>query len=63
MNDHPIDAVREARRRISERFGHDPRKLVEHYMKLQERHKDRLVAPPQRQATDTLSSTTSQSPT
>jgi hypothetical protein len=24
-------------------FDHDPKKLVEHYMKLQERHRDRLV--------------------
>jgi hypothetical protein len=45
MNDHPIEAVREARRKISEQFGHDPHKLVEHYKKLQERHKDRLISP------------------
>jgi hypothetical protein len=38
--------IREARHRISERFGHDPKKLVEHYIKLQERHSDRLVRPP-----------------
>jgi hypothetical protein len=38
-----IDEIREVRRRISERFGHDPRKLVEHYMELQKRHADRLI--------------------
>ncbi len=46
MKDDPtIQAVRKARHRISERVGHDPRKLVEHYRKLQERHCDRLLAP------------------
>lgn len=38
-----IDEVRAVRRRISARFGHDPKKLVEHYMGLQERHHDRLI--------------------
>jgi len=39
-----LDQVREARRRISERFGHDPKRLIEHYIKLQERHRNRLVS-------------------
>jgi len=42
--DSPFEAIREARRRISEQCGHDPKRLVEYYMKLQERHKDRLVS-------------------
>jgi len=47
MKDDPtIQAVREARGRISKLVGHDPRKLVEHYRQLQERHRERLVAPP-----------------
>jgi hypothetical protein len=47
MKDDPtIQAVRDARRRISERAGHDPRKLVEHYRQLQDRHRDRLVSQP-----------------
>ena len=41
-----IDEVRAARRRISAQFDHDPRRLVEYYMKLQERHADRLVRRP-----------------
>ena len=41
-----IDEIRAVRHRISEEFDHDPKKLVEHYMKLQERHADRLVRPP-----------------
>ena len=43
QNDPVIDEVREVRHRISEKFGHDPAKLVAHYMKLQEQHRDRLI--------------------
>ena len=32
-----------ARRHISEQFDHDPRKLVEYYMEIQQQYKDRLV--------------------
>lgn len=47
MKDDPtIQAVRDARHRISEKVGHDPRKLVEHYRRLQERHRERLSSPP-----------------
>ena len=42
--DPPIDAVREARHRISASVQHDPFRLVEHYIKLQERHRDRIVS-------------------
>lgn len=35
--------VREVRHKISAEHGHDSRRLCEHYMKLQERHKDRLL--------------------
>ena len=41
--DPTIDEIAAVRHRISEEFGHDPKKLCEHYMKLQERHQDRLV--------------------
>ena len=44
MKDDPtISGIREARHRISERCGHDPKRLVEYYMRLQEHHRDRLV--------------------
>jgi len=45
MNPDPTLArIREARRRISQKCGHDPEKLVRYYMKLQEeRYADRLV--------------------
>lgn len=35
--------VRAARRQISKQFDHDPRKLIEYYMKLQQQYRDRLV--------------------
>jgi len=34
-DDEDIALVREVRHRISERFGHDPYRLVAHYMELQ----------------------------
>jgi hypothetical protein len=41
-----IDEIRAVRHRISEEFGHDPKRLAEHYMELQKRHQDRLISPP-----------------
>jgi hypothetical protein len=44
MQDDPaIARIREVRHRISKQFDHDPKKLVEHYMRLQEQHKERLL--------------------
>lgn len=44
MQDDPaIERVREVRHQISQQCEHDPKKLVEYYMQLQERHKDRLL--------------------
>ena len=43
-NDPTITAVREARHRISQSVCHDPRKLIEYYKRLQERHRKRLVS-------------------
>jgi hypothetical protein len=44
MQDDPaITSIREVRQRISKQFDHDPKKLVEHYMRLQEQYKDRLL--------------------
>ena len=42
-NDQPIDEIRELRRGISARFGHDPVRLVAYYVKLQEQYRDRLI--------------------
>jgi len=42
-SDSPLARIREARHSISEECGHDPKRLVEYYMQLQQRHADRLV--------------------
>jgi|GEM_PF-1659698 len=42
-DDEEIARVREVRHRISERFGHDPYRLVAYYIQRQQDHPDRLV--------------------
>ena len=58
MNDNPevvpavdegdavIARIREARHQISVQFGHDPYRLVAHYMKIQKEHPEKLVRAP-----------------
>lgn len=43
QRDPVIDEIREVRHRISARFDHDPKRLIDYYMQLQEKHKDRLL--------------------
>ena len=43
QDDEEIARVRAIRQRISERFGHDPYRLVAYYMERQRQHVDRLV--------------------
>ncbi len=43
--DEGIRAVRDVRKAISAEFGNDPDRLVEHYLKEQERFRDRLLQP------------------
>jgi hypothetical protein len=54
-----IDEIHEIRRKISERFGHDVRRLGKHYMEMQEKepYRGRLIsrrepAPKQPESTD-----------
>ena len=48
--DPTLARIREARRRISEKCGHDPKRLVEYYIQLQEReYADWFVSPPERE--------------
>ncbi|MCP3957048.1 MAG: hypothetical protein GY719_04265 [bacterium] len=47
--DPTIDRIRQVRHEISEEAGHDPRKLVAHYIKYQEQFGDRLLREPQKQ--------------
>ncbi len=52
-SDPVIDEIREIRHRISERFGHDPERLVAYYIELQEQCRDRLLKPAEnREKTD-----------
>lgn len=44
--DPAIEEIRAVRRKISQRFGNDSKALVAHYMKLQEKYDNRLVAGP-----------------
>lgn len=37
-----IKEIRTVRKRISAKYGHSPKKLVEHYIKLQKRHSKRI---------------------
>lgn len=43
LKDVPIEEIRDLRRRISERFDHDPARLVAYYIKLQEQYRDRSM--------------------
>ncbi len=46
QSDPVIDEIRKVRQSISARFDHDPARLVDYYMKLQERHRERLIDQP-----------------
>jgi hypothetical protein len=43
MSDPVIDEIRQVRHRISAKFGHDAARLINHYIKSQQRHGDRLL--------------------
>ena len=43
QSDPVIDEIREVRHRISQRFDHDPERLVAYYRRLQEQYQDRLI--------------------
>jgi hypothetical protein len=43
QSDPVIDEIRRVRQGISARFDHDPRRLVDYYIKLQEHHRERLI--------------------
>jgi hypothetical protein len=42
-----IAAIREVRHRLSERFGHDPYRVVSYLMELQKEHPEKLVPAPE----------------
>ncbi len=44
MKDDPtIARIREVRHRISGKYDHDPKKIVEYYIKLQKKHKNHFL--------------------
>ena len=43
QRDPVIDEVRDIRHRISERFRHDPERLVAYYIELQEQYREQLI--------------------
>ncbi len=45
--DQTVERVHKIRREISEKCDHDTRKLVEYYIKYQEKYKDRLIGEPE----------------
>jgi hypothetical protein len=51
-DDEEITRVRAVRHRISERFGHDPYRLVAYYMERQKEHEERLVHAPASRSID-----------
>ena len=42
-DDPTITRIRDARRRVSERCGHDPQEVVDYYIELQRQYQHRLV--------------------
>jgi hypothetical protein len=46
-DDPTITRIREARHKISEECDHDPKKIVEYYVKLQRKYQDRIVRTPE----------------
>jgi hypothetical protein len=49
-DDPTIKRIRDVRHKISAQFGHDPKKLVDHYIELQKQYEDRLEKPIKRKS-------------
>lgn len=45
-SDKAIEEIRTVRKKISAEFDNDPKKLIEHYIELQDQYKERLVKKP-----------------
>jgi len=41
-----VDEIRAVRHRISERFGHDTKALLDHYREMETRYRDRMLRTP-----------------
>jgi hypothetical protein len=53
-SDPVIEEIREVRRLISARVGHDPARLVSYYIELQRQYEGRLIAAPEAEAVGVL---------
>ncbi len=42
-NDSTIDEIRKIRHQISQRFNNDPKKVIEYYIQLQKKYRNRLI--------------------
>lgn len=42
-SDPTIDEIRKIRHQISKRFNHDPERIIEYYIKLQQKYQNRLI--------------------
>jgi cell fate (sporulation/competence/biofilm development) regulator YlbF (YheA/YmcA/DUF963 family) len=49
-SDPPIDAIRETRRQISRDYGNDAARLIEHYRRMQDTFKGRIIHGPEADA-------------
>jgi hypothetical protein len=47
MSDPTLDAIRAARKAISEEFGNDPSRLLKHYQDLQSRFHGKIIQGPE----------------
>jgi len=47
-DDPAIEQIRDVRHRISAEFGHDTKRLIDHYRELEKKYADRLIKEPVR---------------
>lgn len=45
VKDSALDRIREVRHKISAQFGHDTRRLIDHYIEMQKKYADRFEKP------------------
>jgi hypothetical protein len=53
-DDPTITRIRETRHQISEECGHDPRRIVEYYGRLQRKYQDRIINDSKEEATSSV---------
>ncbi len=41
--DDPVDDIRKTRLKISQKFDHDPQKIIKYYIKFQKKYQERLT--------------------